>query len=341
MNYLMIGMENLKYGVLTGVPIYILVWLFLYAKRKRTGFSWNCIFELTFCIYCVALLKTTGILSFQFNIGSTFNYNLLPFVNSSILPVLLNFVLFIPYGFLLPNIFIKSTWNWKKVVTVGFLSSLVIELLQMFMGRYAEIDDLLINTLGTLTGYITYHSIHEFRAHTKKAITSLLSLCLILIIFFSGIYILGNNKPESPDALYAVEDNISAIRLYYSGDSTRIKASSEVYNCFANQLSNCGGHLLSVDTVTENGIWNYDDCFIEIIYTVPQDIVFKNAADFSISNTDRILYNASKNILYWGNSSYEKCLDFMALDAELQEHKNEMSLQYEQLQTLIMEYFLK
>jgi len=81
--------------------------------------------------------------------------------------------------------------------------------------------------------------------------------------------------------------------------------------------------------------WNKADCFIEIIYDSPQTIAFENAQNFSIENADRILYNADKNILYWGNSGYQSCLDYTKLDEDLHAHKEEILDGYKQLPTLI------
>ena len=85
-------------------------------------------------------------------------------------------------------------------------------------------------------------------------------------------------------------------------------------------------------------IWN-NDCFIEIIYSSPQNINFENADYFSIENADRILYNANQNILYWGNSGYQSCMDYTEMSEELQAHKEEILKQYEQLPGLIISYF--
>ena len=132
---------------------------------------------------------TTGIFTLNYGLNGIFSYNLLPFIGSSIIPALLNFVLFVPYGFLLPFVFSSCKWNWKKVVIVGGLTSLVIELLQMFGGRYAEIDDFLINTFEAFSGYIIYVCVHELKKNRKKAVAYFLSLCIALIIAFVGIYV--------------------------------------------------------------------------------------------------------------------------------------------------------
>ena len=63
-----------------------------------------------------------------------------------------NVLAFMPFGFLLPLIW-KNFRNAKKVVLMGFLMSLAIEICQLFNLRATDIDDLMMNTLGALVGY--------------------------------------------------------------------------------------------------------------------------------------------------------------------------------------------
>ncbi len=338
MNYIVTGIQTLQGAVLIGVPIYITIIILLYLSKIRRSISWKCIFEMIFCIYVITLLKTTGVFKLTYSLNGIFNYNLVPFVGSSIVPVLLNFVLFIPYGLLLPLIFSSCRENWKKVVIICGLSSLIIELLQMFGGRYAEIDDFLINTFGAFSGYIIYTCVDERKKNRKKAVVSVVSLCVALIICFAGIYAVGDNEKRLPDGLSAVENNIAEINVYSDGEKRRLD-NTYVYNVFAIQISNCGGHLLEIQNVSESDVWNEADCFIEIIYDSPQAIVFENAENFSIENADRILYNADQNILYWGNSGYQSCLDYTKLNEDLQAYKEEILDGYKQLPTLINSYF--
>lgn len=337
-NYLIKGVWCLKDGFIIGIPIYIVIVILLYVLKIRRGFSWKCVLEMMFCVYSIALLKVTGIfaLTYHFNANGIFSYNIAPFIGSSILPVLLNFILFVPYGFLLPLVFGSCRWNWKKLVMIGFLTSFIIELLQMFGGRYAEIDDLLMNTLGAFSGFIIYSCICERKRNPKKAIQSFGVLCLFLIICFAGIYCVGDNEKQLPDGLEAVENHIVEVHVYFHGEKRVIEVDSEIYHCFAIQLSNCGGHLLETETISEGMIthWN-NDCFIEIIYDSPQHIQFENADNFSIENADRLLYNADQNLLYWGNSSYQSCLDYAEMGGELQAHREEILEQYKRLAGLI------
>ena len=46
---------------------------------------------------------------------------------------------------------------------------------------------------------------------------------------------------------------------------------------------------------------------------------------------DRLLYIAGQNILYWGDSGYQNCLDYTKTDGELQAHKEEILMEYREL----------
>lgn len=339
MNYLVTGVQTFKGAILIGIPTYIAIIVLLFLFKIRRSISWRCVFEMLLCIYIVFLLKTTGIFTVTYHLDGIFNYNLVPFVGSAIVPVLLNFVLFIPYGILLPIVFRSCRGNWKKVVIICGLTSLIIELLQLFGGRFAEIDDFLINTFGAFSGYIIYTCIDVRKNNRKKAVVSIVSLCLVLIICFVGIYAVGDNEKQLPDGLSAVEDRIAELNVYSGMEKRSLDVYSDVYNAFTSQISNCGGHLLETRNASESEIWNEADCFIEIIYDSPQTIEFENAENFSIKNADKILYNANQNILYWGNSGYQSCLDYAKMGEELQAHKEEILKGYEQLPILIKSYF--
>lgn len=69
-----------------------------------------------------------------------------------------NLVLLAPFGFLLP-LLRKNINTLGKVVSRGFLLSLSIELLQLIIpGRAADVDDLILNTLGLLLGFVAFKS---------------------------------------------------------------------------------------------------------------------------------------------------------------------------------------
>jgi glycopeptide antibiotics resistance protein len=69
--------------------------------------------------------------------------------------LVLNIAMFIPYGLLLP-LAIKKMRSFYKTAIVVFLSTFMIEFLQYFMGRSADIDDIIMNFIGGITGYFLF-----------------------------------------------------------------------------------------------------------------------------------------------------------------------------------------
>ena len=71
--------------------------------------------------------------------------------------VLLNIVMTIPFGFLLPLVKRKNT-NLLQIIFYTFLLSLSIEILQPLINgsRSADITDLITNIIGGIVGYIIY-----------------------------------------------------------------------------------------------------------------------------------------------------------------------------------------
>lgn len=78
-------------------------------------------------------------------------YNFVPF-NSFGIGFVLNIVMCMPLGFLLPLIF-KRCRKCSKTVLTGFIFSLLIEITQIFNFRATDVDDLITNTCGALIGY--------------------------------------------------------------------------------------------------------------------------------------------------------------------------------------------
>ncbi|WP_195574975.1 VanZ family protein [Paenibacillus sp. 1001270B_150601_E10] len=86
--------------------------------------------------------------------------NLIPFASEGITTYVLNILLFMPLGFLLPTIWPQFR-TIKKTVCTGFLFSLAIELGQLLNHRITDIDDLLMNTLGAILGYLLYRALFK------------------------------------------------------------------------------------------------------------------------------------------------------------------------------------
>lgn len=74
----------------------------------------------------------------------------------AMLNIIGNTIAFIPFGFLLPFAYKNLKVFWK-VLLIGVLSTTSIEVFQLltFVG-YFDIDDMILNTIGVILGYIIY-----------------------------------------------------------------------------------------------------------------------------------------------------------------------------------------
>ena len=105
------------------------------------------------------------------------NLNLIPFVNitdnETTAKVLINLIgniaMFIPTGIILPILYKKLDSFWK-VVLAGAAISLCIEIAQLpFVSRVSDVDDLVLNTLGTAAGYGIYTLCQKIFNKQKKS----------------------------------------------------------------------------------------------------------------------------------------------------------------------------
>ena len=101
--------------------------------------------------------------------------NLIPLLNlfdyeirrEALINVIGNTAMFVPLGIIWPSVFRKLDTH-KKVIGAGADFSLFIEILQLpFFDRVSDIDDLLLNSLGFLLGYILFLAA-KFIANAKK-----------------------------------------------------------------------------------------------------------------------------------------------------------------------------
>ena len=103
--------------------------------------------------------------------------NLIPMVNlfdyeifsEAIINFVGNTTMFIPLGIVWPCVFKKLNTS-GKVITAGVGFSLCIEILQLpFFDRVTDVDDLILNSLGFITGYGIYLLVKKIANIAKKA----------------------------------------------------------------------------------------------------------------------------------------------------------------------------
>lgn len=182
--------EHFIKPVLTVVAIAMLVWIlfwmiFSFSKKHRTkiSFSTEIIFFL-FYIYAIGVMSLTIFpLPFErFKTPNEDGINTTPVIktlrglskiqsNQDTLSsehifqnIFGNIILFIPLGIFLPLLFHRCR-SLKKVIIISSLCSLSIELTQLILRQFeiyrtVDIDDVILNTLGAILGFILINSLY-------------------------------------------------------------------------------------------------------------------------------------------------------------------------------------
>lgn len=150
-------------------------------------------FYLGFIIYIICLFHTV---TFQDVAWSSSNF--IPFTEMLrydlgsplfIRNVLGNVLLFLPYGF-----FITYLFAFKKIKIPLFLVAIlstVIETTQLLIGRVFDIDDIILNIVGGVLGYLLYQSMKGLTDHFPSLLkkTWFYNIIMIGILLLITLYL--------------------------------------------------------------------------------------------------------------------------------------------------------
>ena len=143
---------------------------------KTKGVDWKREIQLIFVYICIVVVARFAFFPF-FKVNGEiqplvyesakvypFRINWIPFVNlfdypemrDILINVIGNTAMFIPLGIVWPSVYKGLDTHWK-VISAGIGISLCIEILQLpFYDRVSDVDDLLLNSLGFIIGYLLY-----------------------------------------------------------------------------------------------------------------------------------------------------------------------------------------
>ena len=127
--------------------------------HRRTNFI-HMIWVFIFLYYVYLVLETTGIgtiweIGLYPGMKLQEEINLIPFRDRISLSMILNVVMFMPLGFFLPMLW-KEYQSLVRTAIIGFCFSCGIEFCQLFNRRVSDVDDLLMNTLGAILGWLIW-----------------------------------------------------------------------------------------------------------------------------------------------------------------------------------------
>lgn len=156
-------------------------------KSKENFCLYKELLNLFFVIYILCLFQ---VVTFQ-DVSSFGANNFIPFKEILrynfgsrlfIKNIIGNVVMFIPYGFFI-SYYGKSN-KWKNALLLVLIASTVIECTQLAIGRVFDVDDILLNVIGGMLGYLIYKLLNKIANILPKVFKSTIFLDIVTIILF-------------------------------------------------------------------------------------------------------------------------------------------------------------
>lgn len=194
MEQLLIDMYEIATIALPACAACLVAWLY---GSRQSGRAWV-LLVIVWVIYLYGLLHFTGAGTIFDGLRHGFTIrpekvNLIPFSDTEPMMALnvLNVILFVPLGILAPLLLPKKV-SWWQVALLGLAVSLAIELTQLVNMRITDVDDLIMNTLGALVGYVAYCLLPARwrRAARRQAVGGVVAGCLV--VAFAGRFLFFN-----------------------------------------------------------------------------------------------------------------------------------------------------
>lgn len=145
---------------------------------------------------------------------------------------ILNILLFVPLGFLLP-IYSDKLKKIYKVLPLGFAATLIIEIIQYTtkLGIF-EIDDIFNNTYGVLIGYCLFMIFYSLiKKENYKYIALYILPTILIIALFVGIYVKYENQELGNFALeYIYKINMKNVDIENSVELSTDRSIQNIYH---------------------------------------------------------------------------------------------------------------
>ena len=179
--------------IILAIVIIMRVTMYLKGERHRIILHEE-IFKLFFIAYLLILFQLVTSQDIQAYKGT----NLIPFreilryepgTTAFYKQVIGNIIMFIPLGYFMSS-FCKIR-ELGTITIVSLLSSFVIEGVQHFIGRSFDVDDIILNVVGGIIGFLLYISLNAIRNHLPKILRRdwFLNLLSIILLVIAALYI--------------------------------------------------------------------------------------------------------------------------------------------------------
>jgi glycopeptide antibiotics resistance protein len=149
-------------------------------KHRKTGYLIAFVLYLILLFYLLFFSEKMGrtVVTEQYRYNLTLFREIKRFYNLRyaepkmfLLNIFGNVAAFVPFGYLVPHLKWRST-SFFFTALFSFELSLCVELLQLVckLGCF-DVDDLLLNTLGGMLGYLIYRITHYFNRRKKRHVS--------------------------------------------------------------------------------------------------------------------------------------------------------------------------
>lgn len=191
----------LGYEILSAlIPFLVVLVIFRRTQKKKGVFytQYSFLAMIVFAVYMVGVYHFTGAgtiydgLMYQFEWRKD-QFNWIPFSNSiDVVAYVLNVVLFVPLGLLVPIIWKKMN-KLSNLLATGFLFTILIEASQLLNNRRTDIDDILLNVLGAVVGFGLFRLFDEI-TKSKFSVKNpvITELMISVVVVFLGRFFLYN-----------------------------------------------------------------------------------------------------------------------------------------------------
>lgn len=170
------------------ISMLLLIPVFAVLDKTRFHSIKKTILYFVFATYLASVYLFVGMPTLQF-MRFDLSLTLTPFLPmiADFKNTILNIVLFVPLGIMLP--FLWKKYNTLKATLVfGFSMSLAIELLQILTYRATDINDLIANTVGAVFGYFVFKTTSYIFPSVKKFATRKNEIAVIMLSVFAVMF---------------------------------------------------------------------------------------------------------------------------------------------------------
>jgi len=163
--------------------------------NKKKLVLYKDLYLLSFILYMFLLFELVTSTDFE-----SFSNNFIPFkeimrytLTSKLFfkNVIGNVLMFIPFGYFVNNILKNRKFYISIILT--FITSLSIEIIQMFIGRSFDIDDIILNIIGGLLGYLLYRILNLIKDVLPNCLKKewIYNILWLLIIICCSLFLLN------------------------------------------------------------------------------------------------------------------------------------------------------